>query len=551
MSEAGIPSAGARYCGSWSACSKLMLSGKKLDCGVLMAAVALTRFFFRSHYLYDLDSVNFALAIGRFDPSVHQPHPPGYFLYVCLGRFANIFFHDPNSALVAISIVASCSAAVMIYLLAGEWFGVQAARFAGALFLLSPLAWFHGIVALTYIVEAFFSALIGLLCWRVYRGSSQWILPGAVALGLAAGVRPSSLLFLGPLFLFSLRRAPRDRALIGIGVLSATLLAWFVPMIYASGGPGAYFSALAFLWQSSPGRQNGPSTFLLLSLARFITIAGIFVLCFGSAVALFARALWTREARRPREQAFTWMWITPALLFFTFIFLRFINSGYLLVVFPPVCAWLAGWASDWYRGLPVSSTTKGVFVALAATLNIAIFLEAPVYCSYREVRNFEAELQSVQRALPQVATVGKTLIIGFDSHFLGFRHAGYYFPAYTVTEYPEVQFPVGKRVFTMEHRDTRLVEQISTGGFSNFVLFPLPRSGAEFRQHFDQMRALFPGGVQTIAVDGFDFIAGPIADLPVMFPVAAKPIALVYTVRDSAIPLCVQALTVCDTSLDK
>ena len=528
-----------------------MYSRQKLDCSVLVVAVALTRFLFRSHYLYDLDSVNFALAIGRFDPSVHQPHPPGYFLYVCLGRLANILFRDPNSALVAISIAASCGAAVMIYLLAGEWFGAQAARFAGALFLLSPLAWFHGIVALTYIVEAFFSALIGFLCWRVYQGSSRWILPGALALGLAAGVRPSSLLFLGPLFLFSLRRAPRRSALAGMGVLAATLLAWLVPMIYASGGPAAYFSALSFLWQSSPGRQNGLSTFLLISVARFFTVAGIFVLCFGAAVGLFARALWTREAAKPRQGAFTWMWIAPALLFFTFVFLRFINSGYLLVVFPPICAWLGGWASDWYRGLPFSSTVKGVLVAFAATVNIAIFLEAPLYCSYREVRSFEAELQSVQRALPQVATVGRTLIIGFDSHFLGFRHAGYYFPEYAVAEYPEVQFPTGKRVFTMEHRDTRLVEQIATAGFSNFILFPLPREGSAYQQHFDQMLAMFPEHPQTITVEGFEFIAGPIEGLSTLFPAAVKADALVYTGRDSATLLCVQALTVCKVSPDK
>jgi hypothetical protein len=38
-----------------------------------------------------------------------------------------------------------------------------AARFAALLFLLSLLAWFHGIVALTYGVEAFFSALVGYL----------------------------------------------------------------------------------------------------------------------------------------------------------------------------------------------------------------------------------------------------------------------------------------------------------------------------------------------------------------------------------------------------
>jgi 4-amino-4-deoxy-L-arabinose transferase-like glycosyltransferase len=161
-------------------CSGVHEFPSALDAAILMAATALTRFAFRSHYLYDIDSVNFALALKRFDPSVHQPHPPGYFLYVYLGRLVNLIFHDANAALVAISIVFSCGAAAMIYVLADNWFGRNAALFAGLIFRFSPLAWFHGTVALTYIVEAFFSALTGYLCWRIYCGAARFILPGAL-----------------------------------------------------------------------------------------------------------------------------------------------------------------------------------------------------------------------------------------------------------------------------------------------------------------------------------------------------------------------------------
>src|SRR5271170_2141185 len=177
--------------------------------------VALTRWVFRSRYLYDLDSVNFALGMGRFDPRVHQPHPPGYFLYICLGRLLNNFLHDANLALVLLSIAASCGAVAVIYRMALEWFGPGAARFAGGLFLFCPLAWFHGTVALTYSVEAFFSALLGYLCWRVACGTLGLIVPAGVVLGLSAGVRQSSVLFLGPLFLFSLRHASRKRQFAG------------------------------------------------------------------------------------------------------------------------------------------------------------------------------------------------------------------------------------------------------------------------------------------------------------------------------------------------
>ncbi len=64
-----------------------------------------------------------------------------------------------------------------------------AAGFAGLLLICSPLAWFHGTVALTYIVEAMFSSLIGYFCWRVYIGASRsLILPGRGGPGASRGI---------------------------------------------------------------------------------------------------------------------------------------------------------------------------------------------------------------------------------------------------------------------------------------------------------------------------------------------------------------------------
>src|ERR1700756_5987532 len=213
---------------------------RNIDAAVFGLAVAVSRFAFRSRELYDLDSVNFALGIGHFDPRVHQPHPPGYFLYIWCGRLLAHLTRDPNLALVLLSIAASCGTIVFVYLLALQWFGRLAARFAALLFLLSPLAWFHGIVALTYSVEAFFFALIGYLCWLVFRGGHQWIPATALILGMSAGVRPSSLLFLGPLFLFSLYNSAIRQKVAGLVVLALTVAAWFVPMLLATGGPRAY-----------------------------------------------------------------------------------------------------------------------------------------------------------------------------------------------------------------------------------------------------------------------------------------------------------------------
>jgi hypothetical protein len=280
-----------------------VITRQKLELFFLGCAVAASRFAFRSRYLYDLDSVNFALGVGRFDPRTHQPHPPGYFLYVCLGRLVNLLVHDANLALVLVSIAAGIASVVFIYLLALDWFGERAAIFAGLLFLFSPLAWFHGTVALTYGVEAFFSALLGYLCWQIDRGKANFILPTAILLGISAGVRPSSLLLLAPLFLYSLRTAAVKKMLLGITALGLTLIAWFLPMIWASGGFDAYFGALVSLWRLVPSKDTVFNSSPATSIARACVIVFIGFLCFGAAWLAPAGARYKYRSGRPRQEA--------------------------------------------------------------------------------------------------------------------------------------------------------------------------------------------------------------------------------------------------------
>lgn len=496
----------------------------KLSLALLTGGVALSRWVFRSHYLYDLDSVNFALAMGRFDPRVHQPHPPGYFLYICLGRLLNTMCHDANLALVVLSILTSCGAVVVIYELALDWFSPMAARFSGALFLFSPLAWFHGTVALTYIVEAFFSGILGYLCWRIYEGNERLVLAAGVLLGISAGIRPSSLLFLAPLFLFSLWNATSKGKSVGLAALATTLVAWFVPMVYASGGFKAYFGALFSLWRMVPSKGTVFNSSPATSIARAATIVFIYFLCFGAASLTPLVALIRGTQVDARKKVFTLVWITPALCFFTFGYLRFVNSGYLLLLSVPACLWLGLWVSEWYEGSSWPKSLKFTILGACAAANILFFLALPFYCSFREVRRFEAELDGIRTALPQVASPRDTVILSFDSHFDGFRHAGYYFPDYLTVEYPAAKLKEGPRVFVMHERDTQLVKELPVTRYTRFVVFPLP-SGDSYEEYLQTVKGkLRKQDLHTVSADGREFITGPISDLPLLFPDAApKP----------------------------
>jgi hypothetical protein len=277
------------------------------------------------------------------------------------------------------------------------------------------------------------------------------------------------------------------------------------------------------LWLAVPSRGTVFNSSVWNSLARATAILGIYFLCFGCAALLPLRAR-SGDSSIDRRQTVLWLvWIGPGLLFFTFVYLKFVNSGYLLALAPPACAWMGRWASTWYATLHWSRALKLVALGGCAAANTLIFVCAPVYCSYGAVRRFEAELRNIIEVLPQIASSRETLIVGFDSHFLGYRHAGYYLPDYLTVQFPEVRLTSGTRVFAMQDRDTRLETGLPDTAVHDFVMFPLPSDASEYRNYMALVRKRFPPGeLRTVRRGGDAFAIGPVADLGVLFPGAVR-----------------------------
>ncbi len=161
---------------------------------------------------------------------------------------------------------------------------------------------------------------------------------------------------------------------------------------------------------------------------------------------------------------------------------------------------------------------KLTVIGACAVANVLFFLALPFYCSYRQVRRFEAQLESVKTALPQIASPSDTLIVSFDSHFDGFRHAGYYLPDYFTVEYPEAKLKGGPRIFTMHERDTKLVTELPLDSYTRFVVFPLP-SGPSYREYLQTVTARLPSqSLHRVSAGGHEFITrtnlGPTAAVP-------------------------------------
>src|SRR5260370_37416520 len=99
--------------------------------------------------LYNWDAVQFALALHEFDIAKHQPHPPGYLLYVALGRLLNASLGVATLAYVALAMLFSAGSSFVLYSLARRLYDRPTALSAASLLAVSPLFWLHGSVEAT------------------------------------------------------------------------------------------------------------------------------------------------------------------------------------------------------------------------------------------------------------------------------------------------------------------------------------------------------------------------------------------------------------------
>ena len=100
----------------------------------------------------------------------HQPHPPGYILYVALGRLASVLLADPAAALGGLAIVASAVAVLLLYRLGWHLYGRGVATLAALGLVVSPLFWAYGVVGLAYTAEAALATGVAAGAWAMRQG---------------------------------------------------------------------------------------------------------------------------------------------------------------------------------------------------------------------------------------------------------------------------------------------------------------------------------------------------------------------------------------------
>ncbi len=429
---------------------------------ILFFITILSRLPFTSKILYDLDSVQFALGTSEYNVTTHQPHPPGYIVYVMLGKLLNIITQNANISFVIISIIFSALTVVVIYYSGTLFFTKEIGILSALIALTSPSIWFHGEVSLSYIVEAFFSILTALLCWKILHGQHKYIYASAIILALAGGVRQNTMVFLFPLWLFSIRNVPVKKTLISVLLLMIVVAMWLIPMLILSGGLANYRMATNELWERASGTRSifkmgfQSIAFHLPYLIKFTFYGlGIGVIFLG--VHLYSIIRKGAVIRLlDTKSVFFIVWLIPSVLFYTFIFLHPANIGYSLIFIPGLIILLANSLTFFKKKVETQcvASLHLIFAALIILTNMLVFLKFPTYVSVSTMRTLEKNLQVVTSYVRDNFSPEDVVILSSNLHYLGFRHTMYYLPDYKVFQTCSIGLYPHKGIFWGADRHT-------------------------------------------------------------------------------------------------
>ncbi len=242
---------------------------------------ALAHIPFLASSLEDIDSVNFALGLRHFDVAQHRPHPPGYPVYIALGKVAaavtGMVSHASQSAVEAralsiLSLLGALLAIGCMYVVFASLNDREpreldvAAMAATAITATTPLFWYLAVRPMSdapgFAVGLAAQACLAMAWLRQRPGpdgdrrmapaqmaaSGRMIVIGAFLAAFSIGLRSQTLWYTFPLLALVIAdRIGRGvaGAMVGGGIMfAAGGLLWGIPLLIASGGLNAYLAAL-------------------------------------------------------------------------------------------------------------------------------------------------------------------------------------------------------------------------------------------------------------------------------------------------------------------
>lgn len=197
---------------------------------------------FATHYPYNWDAAQFVLGVEHFSVAMHQPHPPGYPLFIATGKVLS-FFMSPHTALLSISMSFALLATLLLYILIYRlWKQRWLALVVAVAWLLNPAFWLYRETALTYTIDACTVIALLLFSHLLFKTrKSVYVYFSVTALALLGGFRPSLIVLLAPMIILQWGYLKSWKTIGLSALLAITIcLTWYIPLVISAGGIESY-----------------------------------------------------------------------------------------------------------------------------------------------------------------------------------------------------------------------------------------------------------------------------------------------------------------------
>lgn len=272
------------------------------------------------------DGPDWSIAIIRYSFIQHTPSPPGYPLYIAIGKFLYLFTHDPHRAIVAVSVLFSGIGAVLFYVVGKQLFNRTVGIIASLIFLSAPTTYFFGITANPYGVLPITAAVLACVVYLILFKKRNYGFFLGIVFSFAIGFRPQDAIFLLPLFVIGFLSLKTREKYIALFSFILSFLFWFLPTAYAVGGINNYTHYVTTFMRNGTAPDISLSRIsyiwfiLLRGLYLTIGIAGIFLLFYFKSFYDFVRhSNHIYRSQKIKNFTFYALWIGPALFFNTFV----------------------------------------------------------------------------------------------------------------------------------------------------------------------------------------------------------------------------------------
>jgi hypothetical protein len=365
----------------------------------VVAVYVAAHLIFLAPSLEDIDSINFALGLRHFDVATHQPHPPGYPVYIALGRVSLTVIRAVAPSLdtaraeaIALALWSALGGGVAL-LAAWAFFG-EVGRYrdrsrgmspyfkvggisfwATTLLAVSPLFWISGMRPLSDMPGLAMAMTAQALALRGTTDRRLLVWAALVA-GVAAGFRVQTACLTVPLLAFAIW-TQRSAGVVWLATRPALALivgalAWAVPLVVSSGGVADYLRALGsqagedFAWTGMLWVNRTPRRLLFALWETFAlpwdTLALVVAIGVASAVGAVVSFLRDRRALAVVALAFA-PYLVWHLLFQETVFVRYALPTL------PLITWLV------VRG--VAGTGRAAPYVVAAVVALALVIAVP------------------------------------------------------------------------------------------------------------------------------------------------------------------------------